>query len=51
MGARLKLNSAYTNGALLLAVAIGLACQSWSIFLVIAGTLIALQTAAGNIRH
>ena len=50
MGARTKLNAAYTNGALLVASAIGLSLQSWSAFFLTAGVLIALDTASGAIR-
>jgi len=51
MGARIKLNQAFTNGALCLAAVFGLSCHSWGVFFAVAGILIAMQTAVGNIRH
>ncbi len=50
MGARQKLNEAYLNGALLMAAAIGVCCNSLTAFCVTAGVLILLQTVAGGIR-
>ena len=50
MGAKTKLNSAYFNGALLGAAAIGVGCNSLTAFYVTAGVLILLQTVAGGIR-
>ncbi len=50
MGARTKLNSAYFNGAVLAAAAIGLSMQSWGAFLLTVGVLIAAQIAVGGIR-
>ena len=50
MGARTKLNSAYVNGAVLVASAIGLSMQSWGAFFVTVGVLIAAQIAVGGIR-
>ena len=50
MGARTKLNAAYLNGALLVAVAIGVCGNSLTAFCLTAGVLIALQTIAGGIR-
>ena len=50
MGARTKVNAAYTNGVLLVASAIGLSFNSWTAFFITAGVLIALHTASGAIR-
>ena len=50
MGARMKLNAAYLNGALLIAVAIGIGCNSLTAFYLTAGVLIFLQTVSGGIR-
>ena len=50
MGARTKLNSAFINGALLVAAAVGLSMNSWAAFVGVAGILIAVQMAVGGIR-
>ncbi len=50
MGARTKLNAAYLNGALLVAAAIGVGCNSLTAFYLTAGALILLQTVVGGIR-
>ena len=50
MGARHKLNEAYLNGALLVAAAVGVGCNSLTAFCLTAGALILLQTVAGGIR-
>lgn len=50
MGARLKLNAAYWNGATLVASAIGLGLNSWSAFFVVLGLLVAAHTITGGIR-
>lgn len=50
MGARTKLNTAFVNGALLVAAAVGLSMNSWAAFVGVAAIIIAIQTAAGGIR-
>jgi 1,4-dihydroxy-2-naphthoate octaprenyltransferase len=50
MGARQKLNSAYFIGAFALAVLVGLATQSWVVFLVTLAVLVASQVYTGQIR-
>ena len=50
MGARTKLNAAYLNGALIMAVVIGLSCNSWNAFVVTAVVLTVLSACIGNIR-
>ena len=50
MGARTKLNAAYLNGMLLVAIAIGVGCNSLTAFYLTAGVLILLQTVVGGIR-
>ena len=50
MGARTKLNGAYVNGALVAATVVGLAFDSWSAFVAIAGVFMALAASAGHIR-
>jgi len=45
MGARQKLNQAHLNGALVIAAVIGVATQSWTVF------LIAALLAAGSSLH
>ena len=50
MGARTKLNAAYVNGALIMAVVIGVSCNSWNVFVVTAVVLTVLSACVGNIR-
>jgi hypothetical protein len=50
MGARQKLNLAYINGCIVVAALIGLACQSWVVFLVGVAVLLVLDLVGGNIR-
>lgn len=50
MGARQRLNSLYLAAILVFSAIIGRANESWWVFLVIAGTLIALAAHAGGIR-
>ena len=50
MGARTKLNAAYLNGALIMAVVIGVSCNSWNAFVVTAVVLTVLSACVGNIR-
>ena len=50
MGAKQKLNEAYLNGALLMAIAIGVCCNSLTAFYIAASVLILMQTAIGGIR-
>lgn len=50
MSARTKLNTAFINGALLVAAAIGLSMNSWAAFIGIAVILITMQMAVGGIR-
>lgn len=50
MNARLKLNQAYTNGALLLAGVIAAGAESWSLFFLLAATFIGLSLHSGDIR-
>ena len=41
MTAKHKLNAAYTNGALVMAAVAGIMFESWIVFLIVAGVLIA----------
>ena len=50
MGAREKLNSAYITGALMVASLIGAIGQSWTVFIVAAVVLVALNWQSGDIR-
>ena len=50
MGAKQKLNEAYLNGAMLIATATGVCCNSLTAFCIVAGILILLQTVTGGIR-
>ena len=50
MGARTKLNSAYLNGCLLIAAALGLVSGSWPVFAVAAALGVAAAMAEGTIR-
>lgn len=50
MGARDKLNSAYTTGCLAMASLIGLACESWAMFFVALVVLIGVAVNNGDIR-
>ena len=51
MGARQKLNAAHFNGSLLVATAVGLIGQSWTLFGLTLVALIALGCHSGAIRH
>jgi hypothetical protein len=50
MSARHKLNASYGAGALILAAFIGLAAQSWTVFIVAAVVTLGLSVAGGDIR-
>ena len=50
MGARQKLNTAYVNGALIVAGTIGLAADSWLVFLVILAVSLGCACHSGDIR-
>lgn len=50
MGARQKINQAYVNGALCIAGIIGIATESWWVFLGALAVLLALDVMAGSIR-
>ena len=50
MGARHKLNAAYFYGCILVAAALGLAAQSWTLFLVALAVSLGLGVHAGDIR-
>lgn len=50
MDARQKLNSAFFNGSLLLAGAVGMLTQSWLVFGVALTVLLAANLYAGDIR-
>ena len=50
MGARTKLNSIHAIIALGIAVAVGLATNSWVVFAVVLGALIAVKLHSGAIR-
>jgi hypothetical protein len=50
MNARGKLNRAYLNGSLLIAGAVGLVTQSWTIFAVTFVVLLVMDVCSDNIR-
>ena len=50
MSARQKLNQGYIQGSLVIAGAIGVACESWVVFWIAALILVGLGTHAGAIR-
>jgi 1,4-dihydroxy-2-naphthoate octaprenyltransferase len=50
MGARQKLNAVYLNGSIALAAFLGLATQSWWIFIASLVVILASFTYTGNIR-
>ncbi len=50
MGARQKLNVAYVNGGLLVAAILGVASQSWAVFLASLAVLIGGSVYLGEIR-
>ena len=50
MNARQKLNIAYFNGSLLLAIVAGIWCQSWILFFAILIVGIAISLCVGEIR-
>ena len=50
MGAREKLNSAYTMGSLIVAGLLGWATGSWIIFIIAAAVLLGLGLNSGDIR-
>jgi hypothetical protein len=50
MGARRKLNIAFINGALLIGAVVGVACKSWSVFIVAAVVLIGGALYCGDVR-
>ena len=50
MGARHKLNQAYFNGSLLIAGVVGLATESFGLFVVILAVLVMSSLHSGDIR-
>jgi len=50
MGARQKLNAAFINGAILLAVTFGLACQSIIVAICVFALLVGMGFHTGDIR-
>ena len=50
MGARHKLNQAYFNGSLIIAGVVGLATESFGLFVVVLGVLIMCNMHSGEIR-
>ncbi len=50
MGARQRLNSLYFIGVLIIAASIGGAANSWTVFCLVAGVLIAAAIYGGDIR-
>ncbi|QDV52157.1 hypothetical protein Enr17x_42170 [Gimesia fumaroli] len=50
MGARQRLNSLYLLSILIVSALIGVALQSWGLFIIGALTLIAILVHGGNIR-
>jgi hypothetical protein len=50
MSARRKLNGTHLTGGLVVAGLVGLLTGSWSVFVVVFGTLAVIDVAAGNIR-
>ncbi len=50
MGARQKLNAAYLNGGLLIAAFIGIAAESWSLFLLVLVVSVVSSCYSGDIR-
>ena len=50
MSARHKLNQGYIQGALVVAGVIGVACGSWTVFLIAAAILVGLSVYSGEIR-
>ena len=50
MGARQKLNTAYFNGALLLSAFVGLATESFALFLIALAVSLAGACHSGDIR-
>ena len=50
MGAKHKLNAAYTGGALLVAGLLGWLTGSWVVFLVALAVLLALSCYTGDLR-
>ncbi len=50
MSARHKLNQGYIQGALVVASVIGVACESWTVFLIAATILVGLSLHSGEIR-
>ena len=51
MTARHKLNVAFVNGALIVAGVVGLAFQSWLVFLVVAVVLVVGALYTGDVRQ
>ncbi len=50
MSARHKLNQAYVQGAMVIAGFVAASAQSWTLFMVLTGILIALSLHSGDIR-
>ena len=51
LSAKHKLNSAFINGALIVAAVLGAMFESWTVFLVAAGVLLATSLHDGSIRR
>lgn len=50
MSARKKLNQANVNGAVVIAAVVGLATQSWTVFVLAATFVVVVGLYAGDIR-
>lgn len=50
MGARQKLNRAFFNGSLVVGALVGLATQSWAVFVTVLGVLLASNLVFHEIR-
>ena len=51
MGAKQKLNAAHLYGAMIIAGLIGLATQSWNVFMVALVGCVVVDLVAGNLRR
>jgi hypothetical protein len=50
MGARQKLNVAHLNGGLLIAAFVGIACDSWTLFVIVLIVSVISACYTGDIR-
>lgn len=50
MGARTRLNQAYFNGSVLIAALVGVLAESWPLFFLALGVLVASNLYLGEIR-